>query len=110
MTDRVHELLNFWFGNLGSADLPNSDRTNLWFGENDSVKAQILRSFNQEFESAVGGSLHVWADTPRGRLALIFCSINFLVMFIVNHQKHLRMIMKRKNCVWKDCAIKWIIL
>lgn len=71
MTDRVHELLNFWFGNLGSADLPNSDRTNLWFGENDSVKAQILRSFNQEFESAVGGSLHVWADTPRGRLALI---------------------------------------
>ncbi len=71
MTDRIHELLNFWFGNLGVADLPNSDRTNLWFGENESVKAQILRTFNQEFEAAVSGDLHTWAGTPRGRLALI---------------------------------------
>ncbi len=38
MPDRVHELLDSWFGHLGSADLPTSDRTNLWFGENDSVK------------------------------------------------------------------------
>lgn len=71
MTDKIHELLNFWFGNLGSADLPTSDRTNLWFGESDIVKQQMLGSFSDEFEAAADGKLMDWADTPRGRLALI---------------------------------------
>lgn len=71
MADRIHELLNFWFGNLGSADLPTSDRTNLWFGENDAVRQQLLVIFNHEYETAAGGGLSEWASTPRGRLALI---------------------------------------
>lgn len=71
MTDRVHELLNFWFGNLGSADLPTSDRTNLWFGENDVVKQQMIQGYLQDYEDAVTGNLNDWANTPRGRLALI---------------------------------------
>lgn len=69
--DRIHELLNFWFGNLGSADLPTSDRTNLWFGENETVKQQLVQSFSKEYEAAVEGHLKAWAQTPRGRLALI---------------------------------------
>jgi uncharacterized protein (DUF924 family) len=71
MTDKIHELLNFWFGNLGSADLPTSDRTNLWFGENDVVKQKLLNLFSMEFEAAVSGELDDWAGSPRGRLALI---------------------------------------
>ena len=71
MADKIHELLNFWFGHLGSADLPTSDRTNLWFGESDIVKKQLLGSFNEEFEAAVEGKLIEWSGTPRGRLALI---------------------------------------
>lgn len=71
MKDKVHELLDFWFGNLGSADLPTSDRTNLWFGENDVVKQKLVLSFNQEYQAAVSGSLADWEKTPRGRLALI---------------------------------------
>lgn len=71
MTDRVHELLNFWFGNLGSADLPTSDRTNLWFGNNESLKRQLTQLFNKEFEAASAGDIEEWAKTPRGRLALI---------------------------------------
>lgn len=71
MTDRIHELLDFWFGHLGSADLPNSDRTNLWFGENSTVKQQLLQSFQSEFETAIKGGLEGWSSTPRGRLALI---------------------------------------
>ena len=38
MTDKIHKILNFWFGDLGHADLPTSDRTNLWFGENEKLK------------------------------------------------------------------------
>lgn len=70
MADKIHELLNFWFGHLGSADLPTSDRTNLWFGENEVVKQQ-LHSFSGEFEAATSGNLIEWANTSRGRLALI---------------------------------------
>ena len=71
MPDKIHELLNFWFGHLGSADLPTSDRTNLWFGENETVKHQLLQSFSKQYEEAVSGSLDEWAQTARGRLALI---------------------------------------
>jgi len=71
MPDRVHELLNFWFGNLGSADLPSSDRTNLWFGENEVVKKHLVRAFEKEFQLACDEKLAEWSKTPRGRLALI---------------------------------------
>jgi uncharacterized protein (DUF924 family) len=71
MPDRVHELLNFWFGNLGSADLPSSDRTNLWFGENEVVKKHLVRAFEKEFQLACDGQLTEWSNTPRGRLGLI---------------------------------------
>jgi len=71
MTDKIHDLLDFWFGHLGSADLPTSDRTNLWFGENEVVKQKLLHHFSVEYQAAASGSLSDWAKTPRGRLALI---------------------------------------
>jgi uncharacterized protein (DUF924 family) len=71
MTDKIHELLDFWFGDLGHADLPTSDRTNLWFGENEKLKTSLLTSFKNEYESATQGKLDYWAESPRGRLALI---------------------------------------
>lgn len=71
MTDKVHEILNFWFGSLGSADLPSSDRTSLWFGETDTIKKEFVQFFQQEFDAAASGQLEEWSKTPRGRLALI---------------------------------------
>lgn len=71
MTDKIHRLLDFWFGSPGTADLPNSDRTNLWFGDSQNVKKQLIDSFSKEFEEASLGELYNWANTPRGRLALI---------------------------------------
>lgn len=69
--DKIHELLDFWFGKLGAADLPSSDRTSLWFGENETIKQQLVDSFRPEFEAAAAGDVLRWAGTPRGRLALI---------------------------------------
>ena len=71
MTDRIHELLHYWFGNVGSADLPNSDRTNLWFGENDSAKHQLAELFKDEYVAATIDNMPEWEKTARGRLALI---------------------------------------
>lgn len=71
MPDRIHELLKFWFGDAGYADLPASNRTNLWFGESEKVKSQLVQLFGKDFEDAKAGHLDSWAETPRGRLALI---------------------------------------
>lgn len=71
MTDRIHDLLNFWFGHLGSADLPTSDRTTLWFGEDERLKQELIESFGNEFQEAANNNLPDWSASPRGRLALI---------------------------------------
>jgi uncharacterized protein (DUF924 family) len=71
MPDKVHTLLNFWFGDLGLADLPSSDRTNLWFGESETLKNTITQTFGTDYEQAITGKHGEWAETPRGRLALI---------------------------------------
>lgn len=71
MTDRIHELLNYWFGKPGSADLPTSDRTNMWFGNNDIIKKQLVHLFQPEYDLAVAGELPEWEKTARGRLATI---------------------------------------
>ncbi len=71
MTDRIHELLNFWFGDLGHADLPSSDRTQLWFGENEQLKLTMVEKFRAEWSAAIEGKLQDWEQVPRGRLALI---------------------------------------
>lgn len=71
MPDRIHELLKFWFGDAGYADLPASNRTNLWFGESEKVKEQLVQMFGNDFAEAKAGLLDAWAETPRGRLALI---------------------------------------
>lgn len=71
MTDRIHDLLNFWFGHLGSADLPTSNRTTLWFGEDEHLKQEFVQFFENEFQEAAADHLMDWAVSPRGRLALI---------------------------------------
>jgi uncharacterized protein (DUF924 family) len=71
MSDKIHELLTAWFGDLGHADLPTSDRTSLWFGDNEKLKNDMVKQFSNEYEAASAGQLIEWAKTPRGRLALI---------------------------------------
>lgn len=71
MSERVNELLKCWFGDLGYADLPNSDRTNLWFGDNDKLKENLVREFEAEYRLAITNQLNHWIDSPRGRLAVI---------------------------------------
>jgi len=71
MSDKAHEILEYWFGDLGHADLPTSQRTNLWFGEDEKLKSEMIDLFSKEYDRAKAGKLNSWAKTPRGRLALI---------------------------------------
>lgn len=71
MPDKIHALLNHWFGDLGVADLPTSDRTNLWFGEDNALKEKITNNYLHDYQAAVEDKLADWRETPRGCLALI---------------------------------------
>jgi uncharacterized protein (DUF924 family) len=87
MPDRIHKILDFWFGDLGRADLPTSDRTNLWFGENASLKDVMIKVYGKDFEAATAGQLNKWAKTPRGRLALIILLDQFSRSMYRNSEK-----------------------
>ncbi len=71
MTDKIHDILHHWFGDDGSADLPSSDRTGLWFGESDHLKEKMATLFRPEYDLAIADQLPEWKKTPRGCLALI---------------------------------------
>lgn len=71
MPDKIHEILNFWFGDLGLADLPSSDRTQLWFGDDDTLKVAAMKKFRSDYDDAVAGRLADWSMTPRGCLCMI---------------------------------------
>lgn len=62
MPHKAREVLEFWFLELTPAD---------WFTQSDELDASIAERFGKVLEQAAQGSLDHWADTVRGRLALI---------------------------------------
>lgn len=87
MPDKIHEILTFWFGDMGHADLPSGDRTNLWFGENAQLKDAMIKSFGKEYQDATEGKLKGWSKSPRGRLALIILLDQFSRSLYRNSEK-----------------------
>jgi uncharacterized protein (DUF924 family) len=68
------EVLSYWFP---EDDIFNADQQTLgrqmqwWFQGGPEVDTQITERFGQVLEQARRGELDHWAQTPRGRLALI---------------------------------------
>lgn len=62
------EVLGYWFG---SGPQPGPDEMKLWFQGGDAVDRAIRERFGEDVERAREGKLNQWAETPRGRLALI---------------------------------------
>ena len=60
MLDRIHDLLEAWFGEPGVADLPTSNRTGLWFGESTETRVSLLKAFEAEHHAACRGELAFW--------------------------------------------------
>lgn len=68
---QAEEVLNFWFGRLNQHGLPRPTRSLFWF-QKDATADKIIRVyFEPHLKAAIAGELDGWADTPRGRLALI---------------------------------------
>jgi uncharacterized protein (DUF924 family) len=66
---RAEEVLSFWFGSRDEG--ASQKRARLWFGGAPEVDREIRERFGADLEAARRGELDAWADSPRGRLALI---------------------------------------
>lgn len=71
MSDRVDEVLGYWFGELaGPEDLPR-DRAEMWFAKNDATDYFIRQAFEGDVTAARRGELDGWKAAPRSSLAWI---------------------------------------
>ncbi|MFW5858484.1 MAG: DUF924 family protein [Planctomycetota bacterium] len=77
MSAAIAEILDFWFGRLDDAGFPLDARQQLWFGAAASDDRVIRERFLPLVVRALGGGLHDWYATERGRLAAILCCDQF---------------------------------
>ena len=71
MTIQPENVLAFWFGSPGSAAEIAGRQRKLWFGKSAANDQAVIDQFADTLVAATAGQLNHWADTPRGRLALL---------------------------------------
>lgn len=69
--ERIHEILDFWFGPLTNSQSYPTDKASLWFADDPDFDLQIQNLFGEDVHKASSGSLNSWRHTLKGRLALI---------------------------------------
>lgn len=67
----IDRLLQFWLGELDAYGYASDAQRKRWFNSNDETDAAIRQQFGELIAQALRGELAHWADTARGRLALI---------------------------------------
>lgn len=71
MSIHTQPVLDFWFGPSGSATEIASRQRKLWFGKSVANDQAVAEQFVGTLQTATAGQLNHWANTPRGRLALL---------------------------------------
>lgn len=71
MTTTIDSVLDFWFGPPGSAMEIAARQGKLWFGKSPANDQAVIDQFADTLRAAAAGQLDHWAQTPRGRLALL---------------------------------------
>jgi uncharacterized protein (DUF924 family) len=64
-------VLDFWFGASGSASEIAGRQRKLWFGKSPENDREVLERFKDTLTAATDGQLDHWAQSARGRLALV---------------------------------------
>jgi uncharacterized protein (DUF924 family) len=64
-------VLDFWFGAPCTAAAVTARQRPLWFGKSAANDQIVVERFAKTLVAASAGRLDHWANTPRGRLALI---------------------------------------
>ena len=71
MPDAPENVLDFWFDAPGSAAEIAGRQSKLWFGKSLANDQAVIDRFADTLTAATAGRLDHWANTPRGRLALV---------------------------------------
>jgi uncharacterized protein (DUF924 family) len=71
MDERGEALLAFWLGPLDADGLATPEHQARWFAVDPAFDDALRRRFGALHEEARAGRLDRWAETPRGRLALV---------------------------------------
>ena len=71
MIDRIEKILEFWFGAFPDAWSADTTKADMWFKHGSAYDMEIFTTFGADYQKAVEGEIDHWAESPRGRLALI---------------------------------------
>jgi uncharacterized protein (DUF924 family) len=71
VNNRFESILEFWFGAFPDAYHADPDKTGMWFRHGADYDGEIFTRFGADYFAACNGELDHWAESPRGRLALI---------------------------------------
>jgi len=71
MTNRIEDILQFWFGYFPTPYTPDKTKKDMWFANGSAYDSDIFIQFGLDYEKAINGELDHWVDSYRGRLALI---------------------------------------
>jgi len=71
MTDRIEDILHFWFGAFPTPYSADASKSDMWFKNGAAYDSEIFINFGVDYDKAINGELDHWIDSYRGRLALI---------------------------------------
>jgi uncharacterized protein (DUF924 family) len=71
MTDRIEDILHFWFGVFPTPYTADATKSDMWFKNGAAYDSEIFINFGVDYDKAINGELDHWIDSYRGRLALI---------------------------------------
>ena len=71
MTNRIEDILQFWFGSFPTPYTADVSKADMWFKNGASYDSEIFINFGVDYDKAIKGELDHWLDSYRGRLALI---------------------------------------
>ncbi len=71
MTNRIEDILQFWFGAFPTPYTADVTKADMWFKNGSAYDSEIFMKFAVDYDKAINGELDHWLDSFRGRLALI---------------------------------------
>lgn len=71
MNNRFETILEYWFGSFPDAYAADPGKESMWFMDGSSYDGEIFTLFGSDYFAACNGELDHWAESPRGRMALI---------------------------------------
>ncbi len=71
MSERIEDVLDFWFGDLNELGCASPDHRRFWWTKSDAFDQAVGSQFLSDYEAIVAGDRDAWRSTPRGALATI---------------------------------------